>query len=212
MKNLLLSMRVSESETYFEERSSIAFDYINFFEQQGFFIYLIPNNTSQLDKYLDLDIDLVVLTGGNNLNPELYNSGSRLKDVYSVRDEIEYKILNFAFIQKIKVIGICRGLHLINVFFGGGLNHNISNHVNKKHRLISNNFLLNDIEVNSFHNHSLSKTNLSKELISIAETKDGSIECAIHKNRNILGIQWHPERQNNPEDKKLLKLFLKDKL
>ena len=185
MKTLLLSMRVSQAESYYEERNSIAFDCIDFFESLGFFIYLVPNNTKYLDKYLKLDVDLVVFSGGNNLNPELYKSNMSLEDVYPTRDKTENKLLHFAIKNNIKVLGICRGLHLINVYFSGQLNHNIANHVNKNHKLLSNNSLLDGTKVNSFHNHSLTEKNLSEKMIPIAETEDGTIECAIHINKSI---------------------------
>ena len=212
MKTLLLSMRVSQAESYYEERNSIAFDCIDFFESLGFFIYLVPNNTKYLDKYLKLDVDLVVFSGGNNLNPELYKSNMSLEDVYPTRDKTENKLLHFAIKNNIKVLGICRGLHLINVYFSGQLNHNIANHVNKNHKLLSNNSLLDGTKVNSFHNHSLTEKNLSEKMIPIAETEDGTIECAIHINKSILGIQWHPERQKNNSDRELISQFLKGEL
>ena len=72
--------------------------------------------------------------------------------------------------------------------------------------------MLHDTKVNSYHNHSVTKKNLSEQLIPIAETEDGSIECAIHISKNILGVQWHPERQKNVIDRELIDLFLKDEL
>ena len=212
MKTLLLSMRVSEAESYYEYRNSIAFDYIDFFEKLGFLIYLIPNNSINLNEYLKLDVDLIVLSGGNNLDPLLYKSDFNLKDVYPIRDKTENKLLNFAIENHVKVLGICRGFHLINVYFAGQLSHNIANHVNKNHTLISKNHLLSDTSVNSYHNHFITQKNLSETMISIAETEDGAIESAIHINRNILGIQWHPERQKNLNDRRLISLFLKGDL
>tara|TARA_B100000795_G_C22769426_1_gene427211 strand:- start:793 stop:1431 length:639 start_codon:yes stop_codon:yes gene_type:complete len=212
MKTLLLSMRVSEAESYYEDRNSIAFDYIDFFEKLGFLIYLIPNNSINLDEYLKLDVDLIVLSGGNNLDPSLYKSDFRTPDVYPNRDATEYKLLNFALQNHVKVLGICRGLHLINVYFTGQLSHNIANHVNKNHTLISKNKLLNGTKVNSFHNHCVTQQNLSEQMIPIAKTEDGAVECAIHRNKCILGIQWHPERQESENDKEFISLFLRGEL
>ena len=169
MKTLLLSMRVSQAESYYEERNSIAFDCIDFFESLGFFIYLVPNNTKYLEKYLKLDVDLVVFSGGNNLNPELYKSNMSLEDVYPTRDKTENKLLHFAIKNNIKVLGICRGLHLINVYFSGQLNHNIANHVNKNHLIKSKDkkILLNFSETLSklgFKSRLLSDEDLRKRL------------------------------------------------
>ncbi len=212
MKTLLLSMRVTESESYQEERSSIAYEYINFFESMGFIVYLIPNNTGVIEKYLELDADLIVLSGGNNVNPLLYKSDDFFEDVHLDRDRVEAKLLDFAIEKQVNILGICRGFHFMNVYFGGKLIHNIDNHVNKEHALISKNKLLSDTKVNSFHNHAITRKTLSNELISIAETDDGIVECAIHLNGKILGVQWHPERQKNSIDKNFISQFMEGKL
>ena len=48
----------------------------------------------------------------------------------------------------------------------------------------------------------------TNEVIPIAISEDGFIEAAINQKKNILGIQWHPERQNKIFDMELIKNFI----
>jgi len=212
MKTILMTMRVTEALNYKEERNSIAYEYVEYFEKLGYLVILVPNNTKYLEFYLKLDIDLIVLSGGNNVNPKLYSNNDLLNDVYTQRDTLEYKLLKKAIKNNIKVLGICRGFHLINVFYNGILSHGIKNHVNIKHRLKSNKKYLDNKSTNSFHNQAIKKNNLARKLDIVAISKDKVVEAFISKDKNILGIQWHPERQNKKFDKKLIKQFLKGKI
>lgn len=208
MKTILMSMRITEAQNYHEKRNSISFEYINFFEDLGFIIHLIPNNTKHLDKYFNTEIDLVVLSGGNNVNPKLYNSKIDLDDVYFQRDNLESKLIDHALKREIPILGICRGFHYINVFFDGSLAHNIQHHTNTSHLLQSDNILLKNKPSNSFHNHGIYINNLSKHFEILAKSGD-LVEAYQCKSKHILGLQWHPERQAQEYDKKLISDFIK---
>ncbi|NOQ29829.1 MAG: hypothetical protein GQ570_01775 [Helicobacteraceae bacterium] len=211
MRTILMSTRVTEADNYSEKRNSIAYEYIDFFEKLGFLIYLIPNNTNNIKSYFKTKIDLIVLSGGNNVNPNLYNNNELLKDVYDERDTLEIELLHISQKNNIPLLGICRGFHMINVFFKGLISHNIKNHVNKNHILQSQNNILNDKETNSFHNQGIMINDLSDKLEIIA-LSDDIVEMFIHKDKQILGIQWHPERQTNKFDKEIINKFLEGKL
>ena len=51
-----------------------------------------------------------------------------------------------------KILAICRGFHAVNVFLGGTISQNIKGHVNKPHKIISNQTYLHNQITNSFHN------------------------------------------------------------
>lgn len=198
-------MRVTEASNYFETRNSLAFEYIEFFERLGFLVIPVPNNSKHIEKYIEeLDVDGIVLTGGNNVNPSLYNGIEELESVYKQRDEVEGRLLDVAVKNNIPLLGICRGFHYINVHFGGTISHDVKNHVKKDHILISQNTLLNDTKTNSYHNQAILKHNLSSDFDVIAFTKDNVIETIYHKEHKILGVQWHPERQKMEQDKELI--------
>src|SRR5688572_10232501 len=72
------------------------------------------------------ECDALVLSGGVDIHPELYQGrlnynesppGGWRKD----RDEFEKKMLESALEKKMPILGVCRGLQLINIFFGGSL-------------------------------------------------------------------------------------------
>jgi len=206
-----MSMRVTESQNYEEKRNSIAYEYISFFEALGYIIILIPNTSEYIKEYFNQHIDLVVLIGGNNVNPVLYKNNDILDDVYKKRDTTEKIILDIAIEKSIKILGICRGFHFINIYLGGSLSHGIQNHVNKKHMLESTNYIINLQETNSFHNQAILKENLSSSLEILATNKN-IIEAFTNKDKTILGIQWHPERQDKEFDKELIRKFTEGKL
>ena len=205
-------MRTTEAIGYSEYRSSIAYEYISFFEELGYMIILVPNNSKNIENYFDTDVVMVVLTGGNNVNPKLYHSNDKLDDVYIDRDNTEKILLDLSIKNNIKVFAICRGFHFINVYFGGSLSHNIKNHVNKNHTLLSKDKMLKDKNTNSFHNQAIVSENLPDFLNILAISEDNIIEAIINKEKTILGVQWHPERQEKEFDKELIKKFLKGKI
>lgn len=208
MKKILMSTRVTEAVNYKEKRNSIAYEYIEFFEKLGYVIILVPNNTNHIEKYFDVKIDLVVLSGGNNVNPKLYENNDILSDVYDERDNIEKRLVSLAINKTIPILGICRGFHFLNIYFNGKLSHNIQNHVNKNHILKSNNDIINNKETNSFHNQAIYIDELSKEFEVLAITEDNIVESFVNHNCTILGLQWHPERQDKIYDVELINKFL----
>ena len=214
MRKVLLSMRVTESDSYKELRNSIAYDYIEFFESLGFIVVLVPNNTNLIEQYFDDEICLVVFSGGNNVDPSLYKGNTNLDDVYPERDSIEKKIFDVAIQSEIKLLGICRGFHAINVFLGGSVSHKVKGHVNQNHNLISKRNNLNNKITNSFHNQGIKELDLvgwgKAELLATSD--DGLIEAVTNDKRTILCIQWHPERQNQAFDRKLIQSFIQGKL
>lgn len=203
-----MSMKVVENPNYIEVSNIVAYEYIEFFEKMGFTVILVPNNSAKLLNYFDIpNIDAVVLIGGNNVDPVLYG-GDELPDVYSDREKAEDLLIDESVKRDIPLIGICRGFQKINVHFGGSISHGIKDHVRKDHELISVNSILSGVVTNTFHNQGITNLNLSKDLTVIAHTADGYIEAVKHKKYPILGVQWHPEREDKDFDIKLIQEFL----
>lgn len=212
MKKILMSMKVVENPNYVEVSNIIAYEYVEFFEKLGFTPILVPNNSAQTINYFDLgDFAATVLIGGNNVDPSLYG-GEELSDVYPERDRTESLMIQESIKRGIPVIGICRGFQKLNVEFGGRVTHGIDNHVRKDHKLISESSILNGKVTNTYHNQGVVPEDLSNDLNIIATTADGFIEAFIHKKHRILGVQWHPERQDRDLDITLIENFLEGRI
>ncbi len=195
---------------------SISHDYVRFFDRLGIVPVLIPNAIQDVGAYLAVfDIEGVILTGGNDISPRLY--GQELTDRESIsddRDRIETALLQMAIQRDLPVLGICRGMQIINVFFGGSLTQDVKqdvgtavNHVGHSHLniVVDENIekLLNAsrITVNSFHNQGVTPKSMARDLKAFAiSEKDGLTEGILHPVYPILGIQWHPERPGSSID------------
>ena len=118
------------------------------------------------------------------------------------------------------ILGVCRGLHAINVLMGGTLVGNLAEitqteHVARDHEVALAGPLAalagsDQLTVNSFHNQGISAGGVADELTVFAEAGGGIVEGLYHPREPILGIQWHPEREDPAArfDTELLRTFL----
>tara|TARA_Y100000310_G_scaffold165412_1_gene165144 strand:- start:1929 stop:2672 length:744 start_codon:yes stop_codon:yes gene_type:complete len=231
LKDFKMLVAISQREVKKDDkiRDNLENDYVKYYESFGLKLIPIPNTTTNIDWYFEnLSIKGIILTGGGDVNPELYNQKPKYEmDLSNNRDKIEKKLLNVAIDKNLPVLTECRGTQFLNVFFGGSLIQNIKEelrskveHVNITHNIIikdertSTFFNKKELEVNSFHNQGFTKENLSKELKIFAESEDGIIEGVYHKKYPIAGVLWHPERANsdNEFDKNFIQSFINKKL
>ena len=154
--------------------------------------------------------DGLLIPGGVDVNPKLYgqeNIASEPPD--DVLDEITMKAIKLFFENGKAILGICRGLQILNVYFVGTLKQDIPNHKNIDHKIklekdsILQKYYGNEMVVNSIHHQCIDK--LGSGLSPIAYAEDGVIEAFIHKNNKIIGTQFHPERMQNGE--KIFEIF-----
>lgn len=152
------------------------------------------------------------LTGGEDLDPQRYgqkNTGlCSPPDLW--RDSLEWSLCWQFVRQKKPVFGVCRGMQMINVFFGGTLTQDLQEDRGLAHpyhsihsveciegsqleQLFGASFL-----VNSYHHQAVQT--LGAGLISTAATQNGDIvEALEHKTLPVLGVQWHPERMTGDQ-------------
>lgn len=177
---------------------NINMTYCHFINNLGYEYLILP---------LNLDINLLnicdgyLIIGGNDVNPEYYFEKNRDSNIEpKIIDEIDFKIIDFAINQQKFILGICRGIQVINVYFGGSLIQDLNDENHLHHHLhqitkISDISLIdcfNEKEiVNSLHHQAINK--LGDGLIPLFKTND-IIEMIIHHKYKIIGVQWHPER------------------
>lgn len=165
----------------------------------------------------------IVLSGGEDVHPKFYNKPEYLSilkpdEINIRRDEYELKLIEKALQVKKPLLGICRGLQIANVFFGGTLIPDIPSAGKPSHSKIKGNderHLVNIFEdsvlqkfikkgrgeVNSAHHQSADV--IGKDLKVSAVSDDGiieGIEWQHPENKSfLLLIQWHPERMIDAE-------------
>tara|TARA_B000000460_G_C21388876_1_gene337262 strand:- start:101 stop:742 length:642 start_codon:yes stop_codon:yes gene_type:complete len=210
LKKIGISLRVEKIEKFNEKRDTISHDWINFLQKLDYFPVLIPNNLTDVEDYIsELKLNGIILSGGDNIGE------------FPERDQTENKILEYAIKNSIPILGVCRGMQLINTFFNGTISENSnSGHVGKPHNIdIMNPSLVNlfghdKLEVNSFHNNLIKKDDIGDELDVFAlSEKDFTIEGCFHKKYPIIGVMWHPERdQQKKHQSQIIDIFCNKKI
>ena len=207
-------------------------NYVNWLEENGLPYILLDwkqNNYDDVKKCSSL-----VLTGGADIFPEFYSDwedGKNRNDYVPERDGFEFRLFDYAFENKIPILGICRGMQLINCRLNGSLINDIETIRGVNHRKISETedryhevnvkegTLLMDLTcsttgtVNSSHHQSIERP--GEGLIISARSSDGIIEAIEWDDKEnkpfFLAIQWHPERmkdKQSPFSKKIIDRFI----
>ena len=193
MKRLGLTQRVEINPHHGERRDSLDQRWTSFLINCGFFPIPLGNGFENANKIVnELKLDGIILTGGNNI------SGFSDEDNAPERDAFEHKLIDTCAKKGLPILGICRGMQILNIHYGGTL-IKIAGHAGTEHDLD----ILHDgalgtskrIRVNSFHNYTITSDCLGTNLQPLAQTNEGHIEAFEHVTQKHLGIMWHPERE-----------------
>lgn len=188
----------------------------------------------RLDNLRELDrADGLVLTGGGDVDPALYHRvgvDNLVRGVDSKRDEFELRAIKRALHLKLPMLGICRGLQVVNVALGGTLFADLVSSGYQNHRQEGSVELLHSIaiepdtvlwhivgatkgDVNSAHHQAADV--IGQGLRICARSSDGVVEALEWSDPSfkpfLLLVQWHPERMNNvdnPTSRNILQAFL----
>ena len=100
------------------------------------------------------------------------------------------------------VLGICRGMQALNVWFGGTLHCHISGHQQPHGDMVHGSRAIGlaarllgpSPQINSNHHQAVDV--LGRELEAVQWANDGTVEAIVHRSLPVWGVQWHPERQS----------------
>ena len=204
-KRFGISLRVELIEKYNEKRDTLSQEWTNFLQKHAIIPILIPNTLDDVKSYIsDLGIDGLILSGGDNIGE------------FPERDKTEKQILDYAIDKRFPVLGVCRGMQIINEYFGGKmLTNDTDSHVGKPHQIhimdqkFSKLLGYDNTQVNSFHNNIITKKSIGEKLQVFAMSEhDNTIEGYYHSDLPIIGVMWHPERgMVSKHQTKLLEIF-----
>ena len=150
-------------------------------------------------------LDWIVLPGGTDIDPIRYGADPdpELLAPEPERDDLELGLLSAALDSDIPVLGICRGIQILNVFQGGTLHQHVPEHSRFDqpihttiHRVsFAEGSTLHELygpsaEVNSLHHQTVA--GLGRDLTVTAQTDDGTIE-GLEMGDSVVAVQWHPE-------------------
>ncbi len=208
--------------------------YCKFVEMGGGIPILLPI-LEDLSKAEDLvrHLDGLIITGGVDVDPSLYNEkNTKSMGVYLLRDKFEIALVKAAREEAKSLLGICRGIQVLNVAFNGSLYQDLPTEIDNPlqhndwdagkdayHSILftrqspmSDLFQSEEIQVNSSHHQSIKK--VGKGLEILAASKDGVIEAVCcPADRFTYGVQWHPERMlQDPKMIDLAKWFVSQAL
>jgi putative glutamine amidotransferase len=157
-------------------------------------------------------LDALVLAGGADLGPHLYGEeAGPLTHSRPDRDRGEVALVRAAVARDLPVLGVCRGMQLLAVAYGGRLHQHLPDVLgHDKHRPALGLYgshgitvasgsqlasIIDDGEVNTYHHQGVADPG---RLTASAWADDGLIEAVEDPERRfVIGVQWHPEESGD---------------
>ncbi|USS91742.1 gamma-glutamyl-gamma-aminobutyrate hydrolase family protein [Fructobacillus americanaquae] len=158
-------------------------------------------------------VDAIIIPGGPDVSPHLYGEDpyQQIGVTYVPRDDFEKAVIEESVRQNKPVLGICRGIQIINVAFGGTLYQDLPSQYEQeaiRHEQVPDSafpthFVIVEEKsflaksqgahpfVNSKHHQAVKK--IADGFKVTARAKDGVIEAIENPDLAVYGVQWHPE-------------------
>ncbi len=198
-------------------------------------IFPLVASNEDIEQLCDM-CDGFLLTGGDDISPRLYNQpiSDKCGTPNPTRDDLERAIFDYALRHDRPILGICRGIQLINALCGGDLYQDLPSEYkhalddeNRTHQMtppydqvwhnveVINNTPLHNLiaqttlGVNSYH-HQAIKT-LAPTLEAMAVAEDGIIEAIYMPSKSFVwAVQWHPEFsfESESSSRQIMKAFI----
>ena len=194
--------------------------YQNYFEaiiKAGGIPVMLPITSKDDLEVVMKNIDVLLITGGNDVNPSLYNEEVTYSKPTELKEDInDLNLIDIAINKKIPIFGICKGLQILNVYFKGSLYQDIPMQYdetiqhsqnlldpkpNNDSMIYKTNFVKGTLmyeifnkeyTINSFHHQSIK--DVPSQITISSKSDDGIIEAIEILDKKIIAVQWHPER------------------
>lgn len=157
------------------------------------------------------NLDGLMIAGGADIDPSCYDAerGRATGPPRPDRDEHEWELINLAFKLRLPLLGVCRGMQLLNVVLGGTLQQHLPDRIGTAEHLPEPGgfgrvpvrvepdsrlaqIIGEQVEVQCHHHQAIDR--LGDELRAVAWAQDGTVEgIELPGEIFAVGVQWHPE-------------------
>lgn len=214
MYKLAITSRIFNQPHYFFFNST----YYQFLSHDFFIELVLPRINNDYQDIVERN-DALLICGGDDIHP--YYLKEEAHSTIQIENEM-IETMDFALLQQFyhankPIIGICRGIQVINTFFKGTLyqdiptlyptniNHRDNHHVSIQSQTFLSRYFASTLIVNSFHHQAIKDVAPLFHINAISD--DGLIEGI--ENKNVIAVQWHPERMNSYHQNQFI-LMLKE--